>query len=183
MSERATPPIRPVAQAEAQASPGDVAVNNVPTSDTEVDLVWLADRVEHWIRFGRPRFEVLQDRRRRTLAFAPGAVFAIVRWEANAYGTARSELDILAAVEPGAAFTTRPGVRPGAQVLLAVSGWTRVQRALAAIDAVEAAGVAVHQAAPDHWRHVNNRLLAGQVPRPYGRERHRAWLRRRALTS
>ena len=161
----------------------DAVLLGVARRDTEVDLVWLAGRVEHWIRFGTPRLEVRHDRRRRTLTFAPGAVFAVVRWEANAFGTARSELDILQAVEPGEAVSTRPGVRPGAVLLLAVSGWTRVQRALTAIDAVEAAGVPAHQAAPDHWRHVNNRLLAGQVPRPYGRERHRAWLRRRALTS
>lgn len=154
-----------------------------PVGQTEVDLIWLEGRIEHWIRFGTPCREVRQDRRRRTFSFAPGSVFALVRWEANAFGTARSELDILLAAAPGAAFTTRPGVRPGAQVLLAVSGWTRVQRALAAIDAVEASGIAPHRAAPDHWGHANNRLLAGQDPRPYARERHRAWLRRRALIS
>jgi hypothetical protein len=150
---------------------------------TEVDLIWLEGRIEHWIRFGTPCREVRHDRRRRTFSFAPGSVFALVRWEANAFGTARSELDVLQAVASGAAFTTRTGVRPGAEVLLAVSGWTRVQKALAAIDAVEAAGIAAHRAAPDHWRHVNNRLLAGQASRPYDRVRHGAWLRRRGLVS
>lgn len=148
----------------------------------QVDLVWWEGRIEHWIRFGRPCGEVLHDRRRRTLTFAPGAVFALVRWEANAYGTARSELDILVAPTPGGGYSTRPDVRPGAEVLLALTGWTRVQRGLLAIDAVQAVGVAAHQVAPDHWRHVNNRLLAGHVPRAYSRERHQAWLRRRALT-
>lgn len=149
----------------------------------EVDLVWWEGRIEHWIRFGRPCLEVRHDCRRRTLTFSPGAVFALVRWEANAYGTARSELDILAVPLPGAGFSTRAGVRPGAEVLLALTGWTRVQRGLAAIEAVEAVGVAAHQVAPDHWRHINNRLLAGHLPRPYSRERHRAWLKRRGLIS
>lgn len=148
----------------------------------EVDLMWWEGRIEHWIRFGRHCREVRHDRRRRTLTFATGEIFALVRWEANAYGTARSELDILAAPPRGADFSTRPGVRPGADVLLALTGWTRVQRGLAAIDAIETTGVAAHKVAPDHWRHVNNRLLTGHVPRPYTRARHQAWLQRRALT-
>ncbi len=165
----------------SQLEPG--APRNDGHVGAEVDLIWWEGRIEHWIRFGRACREVRHDRRRRTLTFAPGAVLALVRWEANAYGTARSELDILLAPTPGAAFSTRPDVRPGAEVLLALTGWTRVQRCLLAIDAVEAVGVAAHQVAPDYWRHVNNRLLAGHVPRAYSRQRHRAWLQRRALSS
>ena len=52
---------------------------------------------------------------------------------------------------------------------------------LAAIDAVDAAGVDPCDAAPDHWRHVHNRLSAGQPPRPYTAERHAAWLKRKAI--
>ena len=52
---------------------------------------------------------------------------------------------------------------------------------LAAIDATEAARVDPCDAAPDHWRHVANRIAAGQQPRPYTIERHRAWLKRREI--
>ena len=38
---------------------------------------------------------------------------------------------------------------------------------LQAIDAVEALGIDPADAAPDHWRHVHNRLAAGHEPRPY----------------
>jgi hypothetical protein len=31
------------------------------------------------------------------------------------------------------------------------------------------------------WRHVHNRLAAGQAPRPYSREKHRAWLLRKKI--
>lgn len=151
------------------------------SGDTEVDLVWIEGRVEHWIRFGRAKSETRHDRRRRTLAFAPGSVFARVRWAAGEFGTVRSQLDILVAAEPGAALTTRPGVRPGAVVLACLSGWTRVQRALVAIDAAEASGVAAHRVAPDYWRHLHNRLSASLPPHAYDRERHRAWLLRRRL--
>lgn len=151
--------------------------------DTAVDLVWIEGRIERWIRFGRAKAEVLQDRRRRTLTFAPGSVFALVRWAAGDYGTVQSELDILVAPAVGAPMTTRPGVRPGAEVLAALSGWTRVQWALAVIDAAEAWGMPAHRVAPDYWRHVHNRLSAGLAPRAYDRVRHRAWLLRRRLQS
>jgi hypothetical protein len=49
---------------------------------------------------------------------------------------------------------------------------------LAAIDAVDAAGVDPCDASPDHWRRVHNRITAGLQPRPYTMERHCAWLRR-----
>ena len=45
----------------------------------------------------------------------------------------------------------------------------------------EAAGVDPCDAAPDHWRHVANRIAAGHQPRPYTLERHRAWLKRREI--
>ena len=51
--------------------------------------------------------------------------------------------------------------------------------ALQAIDAVEAIGVDADKAAPDHWRHVHNRLSVGQEPRAYTRAQHKAWLLRR----
>jgi hypothetical protein len=148
---------------------------------TEVDLIWLAGRTERWIRFGAPAAERIIDRRRRTLAFTPGSVFAFVRWSANDFGTVESRLDILRAAEPGEAFATIRFVRPGAIRLLRISGWPKVGRILDLIDAVEALGLDPIAVAPDYWRHVHNRLLAGLAPRPYARERHRAWLLRERL--
>ena len=78
-------------------------------------------------------------------------------------------------------FTTLPFVRPGGDILLKVEGWPKVSQVLVAIDATEAAGVDPCDAAPDHWRHVHNRIAAGQPPRPYTMERHRAWLKRREI--
>ena len=45
----------------------------------------------------------------------------------------------------------------------------------------EALDIDAADAAPDHWRHLHNRLIAGEPPRPYSREQHRAWLLRRRL--
>jgi len=152
-------------------------------AETEVDLSWWRGQVEEWLRFGRPCEEILHDRRRRTLVFRPGAVFARVRWTGGAYGTTAAVLEVLRAPEAGEAFITLPGVRPGAQALVWLEGWTRVQRGLAAIDTIEAAGFAPHAIAPDHWRHVHNRLCAGLVPRAYDTRRHRAWRLRQRVSS
>ena len=52
---------------------------------------------------------------------------------------------------------------------------------LRVIDAVEAADIDPADVAPDHWRHVASRLAVGARPRPYGKERHQAWLKRKAM--
>lgn len=150
---------------------------------TEVDLIWLEDRIEHWIRFGRSTAETIIDRRRRILAFPPGTVFALVRWASNDFGTIFSRIDVVRAVERGDAHQTLPSVRPGAEILLRISGWPKVERVLRAIDAVEDLGIEAADVAPDYWRHVNNRLSGGLEPRPYGSAQHRAWLLRRRLAS
>lgn len=49
------------------------------------------------------------------------------------------------------------------------------------IDAIEAAGIDAVEVSPDHWRHVHNRLAAGERPRPYSLAQHRAWLKRRSV--
>ena len=72
-------------------------------------------------------------------------------------------------------------MRPVGDILLKIEGWPKVSQVLAAIDATEAAGVDPCDAAPDHWRHVHNRIAAGQAPRSYTLERHRAWLKRREI--
>ena len=148
---------------------------------TEVELYWLEGRVERWIRFGREIEERVIDRRRRVFVFTPGTVFAFVRWAANDYGTAVSRIDILRAVERGEACSTVPCVTPGGEILLRSFGWPKVERVLKVIDGVEALGVDPADADPNHWRHVHNRLVAGQEPRPYTRERHRAWLMRQRI--
>ena len=145
---------------------------------TRVELLHLEGRIERWIRFGQHVEEEILDRRRRALWFAPGQVFAFVRWAANDYGTAVSRIDILRAVATGEACTTVPGVAPGGEVLLRLSGWPKVERVLHAIDAFDAIELPPEDACPNHWRHVSHRLAAGLEPRPYTAERHRAWLLR-----
>ncbi|BBB98525.1 MULTISPECIES: DUF2840 domain-containing protein [Bradyrhizobium] len=148
---------------------------------TEVELLWLERRIENRIRFGRATHEKTLDRSRRLLSFAPGNIFAFVRWVSNDFGTVISRIDILRAVSPGAPYSTVPYVKPGGESLLRVSGWPKVERVLQLIDAVEALGVNPADAAPDYWHHVHNRLSVNEKPRPYTQTRHQAWLRRQKV--
>ena len=153
------------------------------TSLTEVELIHLEGKLERWVRFGRVRQERILDRRRRVLAFAPASAFAFVRWASNDYGTVVSRIDVLRAVGVDEPFSTVPFVTPGAEILLRISGWPKVAQVLAAIDQVEALDMLAEDACPDHWRHIHNRITAGEGPRAYTRERHSAWLLRRRIVA
>src|SRR5215467_3507321 len=101
---------------------------------THVELLWIKNRIENRIRFGRIVERQVVDRQRRVVSFAPGSVFAFVRWTANDYGTVISRIDILRAVAAGERYVTVPDVCPGGERLLRVSGWPKVENVLQAID-------------------------------------------------
>jgi hypothetical protein len=145
---------------------------------TYVELLWLKDRIENRIRFGATAEQHILDRTRQVVSFEPGSIFAFVRWASNGFGTIVSRIDIMRAVTEGERYSTVPYVQPGGEILLRLSGWPRVEKALQAIDIVEALGINPADAAPEHWRHVHNRLFVNEKPRPYTHTRHQAWLRR-----
>jgi hypothetical protein len=149
---------------------------------TRVELLWIKKRIENRIRFGRIVEQHILDRQRRIVSFAPGSMFAFVRWASNDYGTLVSRIDILRAVGPGERCSTVPCVRPGGDILLRLSGWPKVEKVLQLIDAVEALGIDPADAAPEHWHHIHNRLSVAEEPRRYTIRRHQAWLRRRRIT-
>ena len=70
-------------------------------------------------------------------------------------------------------------VRPGGESLLRLTGWPKVQQVLRATDAIDALGIDSADVAQDYWRHVHNRIAAGQTPRDYTVARHAAWIKRR----
>jgi hypothetical protein len=145
---------------------------------TRVELLWLAKRIENRIRFGRTVDERKLDRYRRVVSFAPDSVFCFVRWASNDFGTVLSRIHILRAVGAGEPCSTVPYVGPGAEILLHISGWPKVERVLQQIDAIEALRIDPADVAPDH---IQNRLTANELPRSYTRLRHQAWLYRRSV--
>lgn len=148
---------------------------------THVELLWLEKRIENWIRFGHHAEEQILDRQRRILSFAPGNIFAFIRWVSNDFGTVISRIDIVRPVAAGQRCATVPYVRPGGDILLRLSGWPKVERVLQITDAIEALDIDPADAAPDYWHHVHNRLSVNEVPRAYTRSRHQAWLHRRRI--
>ena len=80
---------------------------------TTVELLWLEKRIENRIRFGHPISEKIVDLHRRVLSFAPGSIFAFVRWTSNDFGTVLSRIDILRAAAPGQRYSTVPWINPG----------------------------------------------------------------------
>lgn len=169
-----------IASAQAGAVPSS-GQGSPFTGITTVELTWVEQATERWIRFGAPVLDQVIDRRRRLLSFTPDSLFAFVRWASNDYGTVLSRLDIVRAVAPGEAYSTLPCVSPGGELLLHLGGWPKVRLGLALIDSIEDLGVDPCAAAPDYWRHAHSRLIAGHRPRAYSLARHRAWLLRRSL--
>jgi hypothetical protein len=150
-----------------------------PENATRVELTWVEKEIECWIRFGRIVHEQILDRRRRVVSFAPDSLFAFVRWASNDFGTILSRIDIVRAVRTGEPCQTLPFVRPGGDILLRLNGWPKVERVLKVIDGIEALDVDPAEIAPEHWRHIHNRLTAGHEPSVYSRTQHSAWLLRR----
>lgn len=160
--------------------PRDAALGGGPQL-TDVTLVWREGKREDWLKFGKPVAERIIDRRQRIESYAAGEVFGLVRWASNEYGTVRSTLDIVRAVEASEPCAPVPQVNPGGDVLLSVHGWPKVAQVFRLIDAIDASGIDPCDVAPDHWRHIHNRLAGREAPRDYNPARHRAWLQRKAL--
>jgi hypothetical protein len=148
---------------------------------TDVTLVWREGKREDWLKFGKPVAERIIDRRQRIESYAAGQVFGLVRWASNEYGTVRSMLDIVRAVEASEPCAPVPQVNPGGEVLLSVHGWPKVAQVFRLIDAIDASRIDPFEVAPDHWRHIHNRLAGREAPSGYTPARHRAWLQRKAL--
>ena len=148
---------------------------------TRVALVFVPERRNVWLRFGRPARERIIDRQRRVAEFSAGAVFCRVRWEANAYGTVVWEFAVVQAVAPREMLQRIAGIVPGAMLLLHVRTAAKVQAVLRLIDAIEATRIDPADVAPTYWRMVHNRLAARVEVSPYTPDRHAAYLLRRLL--
>ncbi len=150
---------------------------------THVTLVWHKGRREDWLKFGKPVASHIIDRKCRREFYCAGQIFGLVCWTANDYGTTHSSLYIVRAVGARQQVIPVPQVDPGGDLLLSVHGWPKVASVFRLIDAIEASGIDPCEVAPDHWRHIHNRIAARETPRGYSPARHRAWLQRKRLSS
>lgn len=148
---------------------------------TRVQLVFMPDRINVWLRFGVPVQIRNLDDQRRIADFAPASVFCRVEWQANRYGTTRWVLAVMQAAEPGTSTAKVTGVQPGAHILLRGSGQPRVMQLLGLINQLEAEGISPTSVSPDYWRLLQHHMAARQPLPIYTLARHEAALRRELL--
>jgi hypothetical protein len=147
----------------------------------QVSLAFVEQRVNVWLRFGKPVRETVLNRWRRVAMFEPGAVCCRVKWIANDYGTALWQLMVLQAPMPFEGAQRVAGVVPGARILLRADGELQVKAVLVVIDGIEMLSIDPITVAVTYWRTVGNRLAARQLLPEYTRERHAAHIARGAL--
>jgi len=147
----------------------------------QVSLAFVAQRVNVWLRFGKPVRENVLNRWRRVAVFDPGAVCCRVKWIANDYGTVLWQLMVLQAPMPSGGAQRVAGVVPDARILLRADGELQVKAVLAVIDGIEALGIDPCAVAVTYWRTVGNRLAARQPLPEYTPERHAAHMARGVL--
>jgi len=147
----------------------------------QVSLAFVEQRVNVWLRSGKPVREIVLNRWRRIAVFEPGAVCCRVKWIANDYGTALWQLMVLQAPMPFEGAQRVAGVMPGARILLRADGELQVKAVLVVIDGIEALGIDPITVAVTYWRTVGNRLAARQPLPEYTPERHAAHIARGAL--
>jgi hypothetical protein len=147
----------------------------------QVSLAFVDQRVNVWLRFGKPTRVTVLNRWRRIAVFEPGAVCCRVKWIANDYGTALWQLMVLQGPMPFEGAQRVVGVAPGARILLRADGELQVKAVLVAIDSIEALGIDPITVAVTYWRTVSNRLAVRQPLPEYTAERHAANIARGAL--
>ena len=130
------------------------------------------------LRFGNPVHSARIGRGQRVHYFEPGAVFGLLRWHGNEFGTTHCEFSILRAVVGRTIAATVPGVTPKAEILLAVSSVSTVRRVLALDRDIKARGIPASEVSPDYWRAVQQRLIAHAVVPEYRAATHAAYLER-----
>jgi hypothetical protein len=148
---------------------------------TRVALVFVAQRMNIYLRFGRPVRTRTIDARRRVAEFAPGSVFCRIDWRANDYGTTHWRLAVLQAKRHDEPMQRVAGVVPGAALLLCTEGAHDVQGALRLIDSIEGQRIDPAEVPERYWRAMHNRLAARTDVSPYALDRHAAHLACRAL--
>lgn len=145
---------------------------------TRIVLTYVPDRINVWLRFGRPRAELILDAWRRVIELSPHVLCCRVRWEANAFGTVEWRVSVFRTCAPGEPLQRIVGLAPGALLLLDAAGSMRVTEVMRLIDRMEAAGIDPADSSPDYWRVVHQRLCVRTPPPEYTHERHAAYLRR-----
>jgi len=148
---------------------------------TRVRLTFIRDQANDWLRFGHAVKERIVDTYRRDVYFTPHAILGCITWRGTLHGTSLWRVDVLRAVTIRERASQLSNVSPGAEILLRVSGPSKVPALLALFDRIEAAGIQLIAVSPDYWRCVHNRLAANLDIAVVTADAERAFQSRRKL--
>ena len=151
------------------------------STSMRVSLAFIKQRVNVWLRFGKPSREAVIDSWRRVAVFESGATCCRVKWMGNHFGTTFWQLMVLQAPYPAETKQRLAGVTPGVCLLLRAEGERQVKSVFEVIDSIESGGFDPCTVPETYWRTVGNRLAARQALPAYTTERHTAHLARSAL--
>lgn len=140
---------------------------------TIVIIAYRKNRINHRLLFGEPSFIVRRGWRRSLACFCPNRIFGYERWRGDQYGTQDWRLYICLTVGEGA-VTSAPGILPGADLLLAARGKTRVKQAFSTFGALNHEFGKLENVPPAHWRRIHNALQTGQSAKAEGNAKARA---------
>ncbi len=143
---------------------------------TRAHLHFDRQNFNYYTRFGSPQYRENVTAWQAYEYFSSGSIFSYIRWEAGEYGTRSWRFFVLRAGDPNAVICKIPGITPGAEVLLDISGQARVLRLFNAIDRIEQAEIDCTDVAPRYWIQANARINAAFDPLPYTPDQHRSWL-------
>lgn len=130
---------------------------------TAVQLQYRKSRINHRLYFGAPRIRIRLDWQRSLAVFQPADIFGYIRWRANQYGTQHWSVFVVQACSQGP-MTALPGIAPGADLLLHVSGKSAVKRLLLKLETSQLKDLDLPQISPAYWRHLHLRLGVGDDP-------------------
>lgn len=148
---------------------------------TRVHLHYGRDSFNYYIRFGAPKYRDEFTGREAYEYYPTGAIFGYIRWETNEYGTESWRFFVLRGGDLSTTLYNIPGITPGADMLLDVSGRTRVHRLFTVIDHIEQVKIDLADVADWYWIHTSARINAALDPLPYTPDQHRSWLLERKV--
>lgn len=120
---------------------------------------WRKRRRNFRVLFGSSYNKIRLDWQRSLVAFEPGEIFGYERWEANKFGTQRWSIHVLKTVPRSTNICLVPGIKPGAEILLAVHGKRDCKAVLGVIDACRKTRE-LEQLSPVKWRMFGHQILS-----------------------
>lgn len=135
---------------------------------TRVTLDYMEGLRNHRLLFGHvydmETIIMLQGNGLRYAYFLPGQIVGYERWEQNRYGTKKWTIFVLKTLEPGYLASKIPGVNPGAECLLKISGVGKVKRTLKWFDLIQQYQPNMADIEPDYYRYLEERINNNLTP-------------------